>query len=295
MNKQVLLILHSRWARLLALISLLSLISCDAAPRTFNGDLAYEDVIFQSGLGPRIPDSAAHQREVDWLQKTLIQLGWKVDIQNGSMMGHPIQNIIAKKGSGSRWVILGAHYDSRLLADQDPNSTLRTQPVPGANDGASGVAVLVELARALPDRLNTQVWLVFFDAEDNGDIPGWDWLLGSRYFVNHLIGKPDATVVVDMVGDANLNIFQEKNSNQAITNGIWSTAKELGYSSNFIPNQKFAMLDDHTPFLEAGIKAVDIIDFDYPYWHTTQDTPDKVSAQSLQAVGGTILAWLLQP
>jgi glutaminyl-peptide cyclotransferase len=294
MNKPVPFFYQSRCARILAIICLLSVISCDAAPRTFNGNLAYEDVIYQSGLGPRTPDSAAHQQEVDWLQKTLTQLGWQVELQDGSLMGHPIQNVIAKRGKGSSWVIIGAHYDSRLLADQDPNSALRSQPVPGANDGASGVAVLVELARALPAKLDTQVWLVFFDAEDNGDIPGWDWLLGSRYFVNQLVGKPDSAIVLDMIGDADLNIYQEKNSNQTITNEIWSTAKELGYTNNFIPKQKFAMLDDHTPFIEAGIKAVDIIDFDYPYWHTTQDTPDKVSSQSLQAVGGTILAWLLQ-
>jgi glutaminyl-peptide cyclotransferase len=211
------------------------------------------------------------------------------------MMNHPIQNVIAKKGTGSRWVIFGAHYDSRLVADQDPNPELRIQPVPGANDGASGVAVLVELARIIPDDLNTEVWMVFFDAEDNGGIPGWDWLLGSRYFVNQLACCPDAVIVVDMIGDVNLNIFKEKNSDQSLTNEIWSKANELGYASVFIPQAKYAILDDHTPFLEVGIPAIDIIDFDYPYWHTTQDIPERVSAKSMQVVGETLLAWLNQP
>lgn len=278
-----------------AIICIILLSGCASKPLEFNGDTALKDVNFQMALGPRIPASQAHQQEVEWLQKTLSQYGWNVEIQNGSMLGQPLQNIIAKRGTGSRWVILGAHYDSRLKADQDPDQDLRNQPVPGANDGASGVSVLVELARTIPVSLNDKIWLVFFDAEDNGDIPGWDWLLGSKYFVNELVSYPDAAIVVDMIGDANLDIYEERNSNQLLTNQIWSKANELGYSSQFISQPKYAMLDDHTPFLDAGIPAVDIIDFDYPYWHTTQDTADKVSAKSLQIVGGTLLAWLMKP
>ena len=286
---------HARITWLLPIVCIILAVSYDATPRKFNGDNALKDVLFQVALGPRIPASAAHQQLVEWLQKTLTQYGWKVEVQNGSMLDHHIQNIIAKKGMGSRWMIFGANYDSRLLADQDQNPELRKQPVPAANDGASGVAVLVELARTIPDNLNAEVWLVFFDAEDNGGIPGWDWLLGSRFFVNQLTCCPDAVIVVDMIGDANLNIYKERNSNQALNNEIWSKANDLGYSSQFIPQPKYAILDDHTPFLEAGIPAVDIIDFDYPYWHTTLDTPDKVSALSLQVVGETLLAWLIQP
>jgi hypothetical protein len=97
-----------------------------------------------------------------------------------------------------------------------------------------------------------------------------------------------------MIGDADLNIFLERNSNVAIRSEIWSTAEKLGYSKQFVNQEKFSMEDDHTPFLEAGIPAVDIIDFDYPYWHTTQDTPDKVSAESLKAVGDTLLHWVME-
>ena len=234
----------------------------------------------------------AHDQEVAWIQSELQKAGWTAEVQQATKMGHPIQNVIGKRGQGKPWIILGAHYDSRLLADQDPDFAKRTQPVPGANDGASGVAVLLELARSLPKDLNKQVWLVFFDAEDNGNIPGWDWLLGSQAFVDSLQGKPDSVVVIDMIGDANLDIYLEQNSDKTVATSIWAEAARLGFSSTFIPLPKYSMLDDHTPFLNAGIPAVDIIDFDYPYWHTTQDTADKVSAQSMQIVGDTLQAWL---
>jgi Zn-dependent M28 family amino/carboxypeptidase len=175
-------------------------------------------------------------------------------------------------------------------------------PVPGANDGASGVAVLLEFARILPPYLDQitklekdsfrQVWLVFFDAEDNGRLEGWDWILGSKAFVADLEMYPDAAVVVDMIGDADLNIYKERYSDTLLINEIWEQAKQLGYSDYFIPTYKYNILDDHYPFLVKGIPAVDIIDFDYPYWHTTSDTIDKVSSHSLQIVGDTLLAWL---
>lgn len=218
-------------------------------------------------------------------------------------MGQPVRNVISKLGQGHPWIILGAHYDSRILADHDPNIQNQKLPVPGANDGASGVSVLLELGRILPGyfleehkisnyRAN-QIWLVFFDAEDNGNIPGWDWILGSRAFVNKLEEQPDAVVIVDMIGDENLNIYIEKNSDQNLSEEIWSLASDLGYSTYFIPIQKYSILDDHIPFIEAGITAIDIIDFDYEYWHTIEDTIDKTSAQSLQIVGDTLLAWIL--
>jgi glutaminyl-peptide cyclotransferase len=226
--------------------------------------------------------------------------GWQAERQNDTVMGHPVHNIVAKYGQGRPWVIVAAHYDSRIHADQDPDPQKRSQPVPAANDGASGVAVLLELARLLPGYFNQsdssgyrQIWLVFLDAEDNGDIPGWDWILGSKSFVGSLQEKPDAAVVLDMIGDANLDIYKELNSNPQLTDQIWGQANRLGYSQYFIPKEKYRMLDDHIPFIDAGIPAVDVIDFDYPYWHTTADTPDKVSGQSMQVVGDTLIAWLM--
>jgi Zn-dependent M28 family amino/carboxypeptidase len=207
------------------------------------------------------------------------------------MLGHPVQNVIAYRGATRPQIILGAHYDTRMFADNDPDPSKQLEPVPGANDGASGVAVLLELARVLPAD-SAPVWLVFFDAEDNGRIEGWDWILGSQAFVEGLEFQPEAAVIVDMIGDADQNIYIERNSDPALVQEIWNIAAELGYEQSFIPRPKYSMLDDHTPFLQAGIPAVDIIDFDYPYWHTSEDTVDKVSAESLEVVGITLQEWI---
>ena len=258
----------------------------------FDGQRAYEDVRTQVSFGPRSPGTPGHDQIREWIQSELESAGWQVEVQESESMGHPIKNIIAKRTDESPKILIGAHYDSRMYADHDPDPANHKQPVPAANDGASGVAVLLGLAHSLP-KDGIPVWLVFFDAEDNGRIEGWDWILGSREFVKKNPTRPEAAIIVDMIGDADLNIYREKNSDPAITDEIWATAKELGYGDKFIDVEKHAMLDDHTPFVEVGIPAVDIIDFDYPYWHTTQDTPDKVSAESLKAVGETLLAWVM--
>jgi Zn-dependent M28 family amino/carboxypeptidase len=269
-----------------------SLSQPEAVPAAFDGQRAYEDVKTQVSFGPRSPGTQGHDQIVAWIQKELESAGWQVEVQESEALGHPVKNIVAKRGEEPPQIVIGAHYDSRMYADNDPDPANYTQPVPAANDGGSGVAVLLGLARALP-KSSAPVWLVFFDAEDNGRIEGWDWILGSREFVTKNPIQPQAVVVVDMIGDADLNIYKEENSNKSITDQIWKTAKDLGYGDKFIDSYKYSMIDDHTPFLEAGLNAVDLIDFDYPHWHTTQDTPDKVSAESLKAVGDTLLAWVM--
>ncbi|MBM4426898.1 MAG: M28 family peptidase [Chloroflexi bacterium] len=261
-------------------------------PAFFDGQRAYEDVKTQVAMGPRTPGSAGHARIREWMRTELESAGWIVEVHESERMGNPIYNIIAKRSDESPEIILGAHYDTRFFADNDPDETKRSEPVPGANDGASGVAVLLELARTLPADTEP-IWLVFFDAEDNGRIEGWDWILGSRAFVEEVPVQPNAVVIVDMIGDADLNIYLEKNSNHAIRAEIWETAAQLGYGDVFINEEKYSILDDHTPFLEAGIPAIDIIDFDYPYWHTTQDTVDKVAPESLHSVGDTLWHWVI--
>lgn len=260
----------------------------------FDADRAYKDVQVQLSFGPRTPGSDAHQKAIDYFTSELKKAGWKVEIQTTSIEDHEIHNIIAKRGSGSNWVILGAHYDSRLIADQCIDPALALQPVVGANDGASGAAVLLELARALPNHLDNQIWLVFFDAEDQGNLAGWNWILGSKAFVNALSDQPDAAVIVDMIGDKDLNIYREEASSQPLVDEIWSTASQLGYEQYFINTTKYNILDDHIPFLEAGIPAIDIIDFDYSYWHTSEDTIVHISPESLQIVGDVLLNWLIQ-
>lgn len=257
----------------------------------FNGDRAYQDVVNQVTFGPRVPGSDAHDSEVEYIRTELEKAGWQVTIQDTEYQGHRVQNITATRAETQSPIILCAHYDSRALADRDKNETARGQAVPGANDGASGVAVLLEIARVLPTE-RQDVWLVFFDAEDQGDLPGWDWALGASAYVDALTVTPRAVVLLDMIGDADLNIYREGSSTKALQDEIWQTAADLGNSAQFIDSQKYTMIDDHTPFLNKGIPAVDLIDFDYPYWHTSQDTADKVSAQSLEIVGNVLLAWL---
>ena len=267
----------------------------EPAPAKFDGARAYDLVLHQTELGARTPGSVAHAQTRAWMRSELEAAGWQVRTQNFEALGHRGYNIIASHGETAPKIILGAHYDNRFYADRDPDADKRNQALIGANDGASGVAILLELARVLPARqpADSSVWLVFFDLEDNGHIPGWDWILGSRAFVeNYAYLDPEAVVILDMVGDANLNLYFEQNSDPALRAEIWESAAALGYAENFIAEEKFTLLDDHTPFLEAGLPAVDIIDFDYPYWHTAADTADKVSAESLQKVGETLLHWL---
>lgn len=237
-------------------------------------------------FGPRPTGSSAWQATGDYILEQLRKSGWETEEQRFEYRQTQIRNIVGRKGSGPI-LILGAHYDTRRRADQDkirPND-----PVPGANDGASGVAVLLELAHVLDaKKLGHQIWLAFFDAEDNGDLDGWEWTIGSRYMAQNLQVRPEAVIVVDMVGDADQQIYFERNSNAEWSQRIWAVAGDLGYGQHLIPTPRWAMFDDHTPFAQRGIPAVDMIDFDYPYWHTTADTLDKISPDSLERVGRTL-------
>jgi glutaminyl-peptide cyclotransferase len=251
--------------------------------QTFDGQRAYQHVIAQCDLGPRPTGSAAGWATGDYIIAELEELGWVVTSQEFTYKGIKGRNIVGQQGRGPI-VILGAHYDTRPYADYDPVD--KNQPILGANDGASGVAVLLELARSLDEnKVQNEVWLVFFDAEDRGKLDGWPFSVGAEFFADALENTPEYVVVVDMIGDTDQNIFFEHNSNPALQEQIWAIAAGLGYQEYFIPEYKWSIIDDHTPFAKRGIHAVDIIDFDYPHWHTIQDTPDKVSPESLRRVG----------
>jgi Zn-dependent M28 family amino/carboxypeptidase len=202
------------------------------------------------------------------------------------------RNVIARANMGQGPVlILAAHYDTRRWADRDPAQT--RQPVPGANDGASGVAALLELGRVLDlELVPNEVWLVFFDAEDQGDIDGWEWIVGSSHMAETLTAEPEAVILLDMIGDADQQLYYEGNSDPFLRETLWGIAAGLGYEAAFIPATRWTMLDDHVPFIQRGIPAVAIIDFDYPAWHTLGDTLDKVSAESLERVGRTVETYL---
>ncbi len=251
----------------------------------FDGNAAYQHVLAQTEFGPRPTGSAANRQTAEYFIAQLQQFGWAVETQDFTYQNVAARNIIARAGSGPV-AIIGAHYDTRRRADNDPDPAQRDQPVLGGNDGASGAAVLLELARSLDKpKLTHEVWLTFFDAEDNGRLDGWEFIAGSSYMATSLSVKPEMVIVVDMIGDADQQIYQERNSTPELVNRIWAIAADLGYSNWFLPSAKWAMTDDHTPFLRQGIPAADLIDFDYPYWHTTQDTADKVAPASLERVG----------
>jgi glutaminyl-peptide cyclotransferase len=226
----------------------------------------------------------------DYITAELRKVGWAVEQQDFEYRGVSACNLVAAKGTGPLFII-GAHYDTRSLAERDLEDP--TLAVPGANDGASGVAVLLELARVLDlEKSGIQVWLAFFDAEDQGGINGWPFSVGASYMAEHLTAQPVAVVVVDMVGDQEQEIFWERNSDAALQRELWAIAADLGYEAAFVPQYRYSIMDDHVPFIQRGLVAVDIIDFDYPYWHTSQDTPDKVSPTSLQRVGRVVETWL---
>lgn len=275
-------------ALVLVVLALALLLAREGRSLRFDGKAAYEHVVAQCTLGPRPTGSSAWQATGDYIMAELERQGWAVEAQEFTYRGTPARNIIARAGQGPV-IILGAHYDTRRSADQEDPA----EPVLGANDGASGVAVLLELARVLDrEKLQREVWLAFFDAEDNGYLDGWEWCVGSEYMAAHLSVVPEAVIVVDMVGDADQQLFLERNSHAALQAELWSVAASLGYSDVFLSEYRFALMDDHVPFARRGIPAVDVIDFDYPYWHTMQDTLDKVSPESLERVGRVLEVWL---
>lgn len=261
------------------------------APPKFNAENAYQHVQTQMGFGARYPGSAGHAQTISWLSQELKENGWEVQLFEYPYYEAVIINVVAHKEGTAPHILLGAHFDTRLLADQDAKDP--QQPVPGANDGASGVAVLLELSRIIPQTIPNEITLAFFDFEDQGGIGHYQWIAGSTALAEDPnFRKPDQVVVVDMIGDKDLSVYLERNSDRLIADQIWSAGAQLGYEHILIPQEKYSILDDHTAFNRIGIPAVDMIDFDYPYWHTSEDDLSKISSESLGVIGETLLYWL---
>jgi glutaminyl-peptide cyclotransferase len=260
------------------------------AGQHFSGEDALNLIAQQLSFGPRYPGSSGHTEIQAWITEELAQSGWEVEQQLFTYRSTQLVNIIARHPDpkGDIPILLGAHYDTRKFADRDLDDP--SQPVPGANDGASGVAVLLELAGIYNDGPPVDLTLVFFDGEDQGYIDDWDWSVGSQYFVEHMDRSIQAAIIVDMIGDQDLGLPYELSSDAALVQSIWGTAESLGHSA-FTYKPGRSIIDDHIPFLQQGIPAVDIIDFDYDYWHTRTDEIDKVSSESLHEVGATLEVW----
>jgi glutaminyl-peptide cyclotransferase len=276
-------------------------LSCDRRP-VFDGRRAFDDLVTQCSFGPRVAGTEAHSKTAEFLFNSLKKTTDICRLQKftifDSLAGHDrdMVNIIASYyPDQKRRALICAHWDSRPYSDKDPDSSKQSLPVPGANDGASGTALLLEMGRLLRDfQPPVGVDIVLFDGEDYGT-DDWlsGWLMGSRYFVtSNPRYRPRVAILVDMIGDSDLQIYREALSQKYagdLNNYVWNIAAELGVGV-FIDSVKHEISDDHLSLLSTGIKAIDIIDFDYPYWHTVQDTPDKCSPESLEMVGRVLVA-----
>ena len=284
--------------------------SCNNTVPKFDKDNAFRYLVEQCEFGPRNPNSNGYKQCLNYLQNTLAGFADTILLQPFVLddfvneESYDLTNIIARfKVDEPEQLLIGAHWDTRPWADEDPEPEKRNDPIIGANDGASGVAVILELARILnasPPPIG--VTLVLFDGEDMGrsGIPK-SYAQGSLAFAKDLpIEKPDEAIILDMIGDAELHIPIERFSyqqNRKLVKKLWGLAKELSLDA-FESRIVHTIYDDHVPlWVEAEIPAIDIIDFNYPnsysnYWHTTQDLPENCSAESLGQVGTLLVHYI---
>ena len=269
-----------------------------AAPANFSGKSALAFTQAVVSLGPRPPGSRPHggtelyiESQIKLHHAELIEDSFTAQTPNGSMH---MKNIIAKfGGSTGRAVVFTGHYDTKFMPGRG---------FLGANDGGSSTGFLLEMLRVLATRkYPDDIFLVWFDGEEAfREWSATDSLYGSRHLAERwsndgTASRIKALINVDMIGDKDLGILQEGNSSRSLMKLVWQTARDIGYGKYFL-DTGFATEDDHIPFVRQGVNALDLIDFDYgpnnAYWHTPQDTMDKLSAHSLQVVGDVLLAVL---
>lgn len=271
----------------------------------FDGNAAYNYAKAQVDFGPRVPGTPAAKQAGDWIIRqmrtradTVIVQSFTHTTADGKKL--PMRNILARfRPELTERVLYLTHWDSRPVSESASTDAEKKMPVPGANDGASGVGLFVALADVLKKtRPNVGVDLLFTDGEDYGQFgpPEVDVLIGSKYFASHLPSpgyKPLYGVLWDMIGDKDLRIPYEMNSFQQapeVVSRVWQTAAEMGYGDIFVQESGGAINDDHMPLLNAGMRVIDVIDLDYPPHHTPHDTMDKISAKSLAIVGDVATA-----
>lgn len=282
----------------------------------FNADSAYQYVVSQMDFGNRIPNTEAHQQAASWLASELRRHGASVIVQEAPVRAYDntilnARNIIGQFNQDKQErILLLAHWDSRPFADADPNPENHQKPVPGANDGASGVGVLLEIARILGMQLPDKGVDIFFaDAEDYGT-PRFNqnqsnddtWALGTQYWARrpHKPGyRAKYAILLDMVGAKNATFLKEGFSNYYapfLVDKVWKAGQELGYGHYFVNREGGYITDDHYYVNSmAHIPAINIIHLDpqsetgfFPYWHTVEDNLDKIDPATLKAVGQTV-------
>jgi glutaminyl-peptide cyclotransferase len=269
----------------------------------FDGEAALALVREQVAFGPRVPGSVGHARQLDWMVSRLDTLTAEVAVDTfthrtagGERL--TLYNVVARfRPEAARRILLLAHWDTRPRSDGSGDPALRETPVPGANDGASGTAVLLLLAELFSqDPPPMGVDLLFTDGEDYG--PGTDdMLLGARRYASRLPeeGRPVYGLLLDMVGDADASFPPEEISVQranVVVQKVQRTAERLGYQRYFPGGLGPRLVDDHVPLLDAGLPTANLVDFSYgpgnSYWHTPDDTPDRLSAATLEIVGEVV-------
>jgi hypothetical protein len=271
----------------------------------FDAERALADVVRQVGFGARATGTQASLETSEWLIQQLTGLGWDVVVQEFSvsdpLKGRNIVAIRTPQTPSAGVAMLATHYDSRLAADEDADPDARTQPAPGANNGASGAAVLLELARTLDvDGGGQTVCLVFLDAEANGGIPGWAPFLGSRQLAAKLsrdvlrCASPRFVVALDQVGAPDARFQPDPATEPWVNQSLWATALEQGFGDRFVAEVAAEAIEgSHTAFSQAYATSL-IADRAYPHARTLADTPEMVSAETLAAVGRTLEVWLEQ-
>ncbi|MDE7471149.1 MAG: M28 family peptidase [Paramuribaculum sp.] len=326
-----------------SLLTLMTGISCGSPSRTnaagngqseqsaeniaeFSADSAYSYVAAQVAMGPRVPTTQAHAACAAWIESELsrhgadtvvVQTSTVTDPNTGKPL--PIRNIMGRFNPDAfERILLLAHYDTRPTADEEKDPALHNTPIPGANDGGSGVGVLLEIARQLGiHRPDKGVDLLFVDAEDlgissdaeNGSDTEDTWCLGSQYWASNMpysaATMPDMAIVLDMVGGKGAKFHREQFSDayaSALVNRVWQTAARLGYADRFINSQGGPILDDHLPLLRAGIPTIDIVESradatgSFPAtWHTLSDDITNIDPASLKAAGHTVISLIYSP
>lgn len=287
------------------------LLACDKEPRRastgFSGESALRHATTLMAFGPRVPGTEGWRKSGDWIVErmresadTVFSQEWTHTLTKGGSI--PQRNIIARfRPELAERVLYVTHWDTRPESEKGNTAAERALPVPGANDNASGVGLLIalgELLDSVPPAVGVD--FLFVDGEDYGSFDNMtDVLIGSSYFARNIPWpgyRPLYGVVWDMIGDRDLQIYQEIHSvRQApeVVQRVWSAAADLGLSNVFIPEQKTPITDDHLPLLRAGLRVIDVIDIDFPDHHKPTDTIDKISAESLQKVGDVAAALIL--
>ena len=285
-------------------------LGCQSNVPRFDEDHAFSYLVAQCDFGPRNPGSDGYYACLDYLITELDQSANEIILQDFSYQErrynkqYNLENIIARFNPDSEFqTVISAHWDTRPWADQEDLRQDRDQPIIGANDGASGVAILLELAKIMGENPPPiGVNLVFFDGEDLG-VPGENatYCQGSRFFAKNLpIPRPDEAINLDMVGDKQLVLPIERYSleyHPKLVRHLWDRAKDMGLDA-FIGRVDYAIYDDHIPLNEiAGIPSIDIIDFKYPnsyanFWHTLNDIPENCSEESLGQVGALMVDYI---